>query len=79
MDLFSSVVFCLLVFVLVCGLVGMFVVRNIEKKEWNNGVCPKCGNDFKLIDGDSQGGRMYRCDNWHACCVSYNVDKRKNK
>ena len=54
---------------------GCIYIRNSEKKRWNNGICPECGLKWMHFDTDSQGGRMYRCDNWHRCDVSYNVDK----
>ena len=56
---------------------GMIYARYSEKKNWNNGVCSKCGKPWMYFDIDSQGGRMYRCENWHYCDISYNVDKRK--
>lgn len=54
---------------------GCIHVRNLEKKRWNHGYCPECGLKWIHYDTDSQGGRMYRCDNWHGCDVSYNIDK----
>lgn len=58
---------------------GFTYVRYSEKKDWNNGICPHCGKPWIHFDTDSQGGRMYRCENWHSCDISYNVDKRKRK
>ena len=64
-----------LIYILIQIIVGVILIRRYEKKEWNNGICPKCGEEWKLFDVDSQGGRMYRCDNWHYCDVSYSIDK----
>ena len=61
--------------IIISIIIGAISMRRYEKKEWNNGVCSKCGDKWRLFDIDSQGGRMYRCDNWHYCDVSYNVDK----
>ena len=53
-----------------------------EHKDFNNGICPRCGGKLHLFDIDSQGGRGYCC---HKCpyftWISYNcVDKNyKNK
>lgn len=55
--------------------IGIVWARKQEKKNWNNGVCPYCGKPWMHYDTDSQGGRMYRCENWHSCDVSYRVDK----
>lgn len=46
-----------------------------DKKEWNNGKCPLCGNQYELFDMDSQGGRGYVCRNCKKYIwISYNVD-----
>ena len=56
---------------LVIAIIGIIVaysatvVKEIkeEKKEFNNGFCPKCGNAFKLLFVDSYDGkRIYGCD-----------------
>ena len=56
------------------GAVGLALVPCIvhsiheikqEKKEFNDGFCPKCGNAFKLLFVDSvDGKRIYGC---HKC------------
>lgn len=56
---------------------GILYGIHIEKKGFNNGICPKCGKKLKWFDSDSQGGRGYCC---HDCryftWVSYDlVDK----
>ena len=65
----------ILIYILIQIIIGAILMRRYEKKQWNNGVCSKCGDKWRLIDIDSHGGRMYKCDNWHYCDVSYNVDK----
>ena len=69
--LLNSFLICILIQI----IIGVVLIRRYEKKEWNNGICPKCGDKWRLFDIDSQGGRMYRCNNWHFCNVSCNVDK----
>lgn len=32
-----------------------------EKKDFNNGICPKCGNPLIHFDTDSQGGQGWCC------------------
>jgi ssDNA-binding Zn-finger/Zn-ribbon topoisomerase 1 len=54
-----------------------------DKRNYNKGVCPKCGKPLKCIDMDSQGGRWYACaDRYdkespcdYDCWISYDVDK----
>ena len=70
-----AIVFCIAVVVFL--VFGMIYGRYSEKKDWNKGICPQCGKPWIRFDTDSQGGRMYRCENWHYCNISYNVDKRK--
>ncbi len=55
--------------------IGPVLVRHKEKKKWNKGICPICGKPWMHYDTDSHSGRMYRCENWHSCDVSYRVDK----
>lgn len=55
---------------------------NEERKDFNNGVCPKCGKQLRCFDMDSQGGRGYSCDKCdYTTWVSYNrVDRNyRNK
>lgn len=55
---------------------------NEERKDFNNGVCPKCGKQLRCFDMDSQGGRGYTCDKCdYTTWVSYNrVDRNyRNK
>ena len=69
--------FCVMLFtiLIICGIILYGI--HIEKKDFNSGICPKCGKKLKWFDTDSQGGRGYCC---HDCryfiWVSYNcVDK----
>lgn len=62
--------------VILAVVFGMVITRNNEKKEYNNGICTKCGNKLRLFDKDSQGGRGYQCEKCgRIIWVSYNVDK----
>ena len=59
---------------------GMNIARNNEKKEYNDGICTKCGNKLRLFDIDSQGGRGYHCSKCgRFIWVSYNVDKSRKE
>lgn len=67
----------LLIFLLIFLLIMPFYAIHCEKKDFNNGICPKCGNKLYHFDTDSQGGRGYCC---HKCpyftWISWNcVDK----
>lgn len=58
------------------------ITRSAEKREYNNGMCPKCGSRLVLTDMDSQGGRWYTCSHRYDktdpcdydCWISYDVD-----
>lgn len=52
-----------------------------ERRNFNNGICPKCGEKLICFDVDSQGGRGYKCNKCHyVTWVSYKtVDKNYNK
>lgn len=69
---------------LLIGIVlGLFILilafaRLREKKSWNYGYCPDCGNEWQHFDNDSQGGRGYKCTSCGKhIWISYNVDKLK--
>jgi predicted amidophosphoribosyltransferase len=66
--------------VLVLLAVCMFFARAAEKRDYNDGICPVCGEELRHFDNDSQGGRGYCCDscNYHTW-VSYNVDNKRGE
>lgn len=41
--------------------VGIILGIHSDKKDFNNGICPRCGAPLKHFDTDSQGGRGYNC------------------
>lgn len=61
--------------------IGLSIIK--EKREFNNGICPICGQKLKHFDNDSQGGRGYCCPSIkhkYYTWVSYNfIDKNFNK
>ncbi len=67
----------LLILFIIFVICGISFAIYIEKKDFNNGKCPKCGKQLKLFDVDSQGGRGYCCyDCRYYAWISYNcVDK----
>ena len=48
--------------ILLFVLVG-YLARKAERKAYNNGICPKCYGKLIQFDTDSQGGRMFKCEN----------------
>ena len=77
-----SIVHCIL-FSLIILLIITFPIIAIhsEWKQFNNGICPKCGTRLEYFDSDSQGGRGYLCEkcDYHTW-VSWNtVDKKYRK
>lgn len=71
----------ILILVIVIGSVmgiGYFVSEIFgEKEEYNNGICPKCGNKLNFFSMDSHGGRGYRCPDcqYYAWITHRWVDK----
>lgn len=51
-------------------LIGVVLCIILEYKDYNKGVCHKCGKEWKLYDIDSQGGRMYCC---HDCDTYFSI------
>ena len=68
-------IICVLTILALGGITGYI----LEKKAFNNGICPKCGNHMRMFDEDSQGGRGYECNECdYGCWVSYDsIDKRR--
>jgi len=59
----------------------MLSCRKSERKSWNNGICPKCGENLTHFDTDSQGGEGWGCDKCnYITWVSYKkyVYKKNN-
>lgn len=74
-------VLCVFLIILIITLllftnIGIF----LESRDFNHGICRRCGDKLRCFDMDSQGGRLYTCDScdyWTS--VSYNcVDRRKS-
>lgn len=66
---------------LITSLIVIFVlaiyVAYSEYKNFNKGLCPKCGKKLECVNIDSHGGRGYMCKKcYYYTWVSYNfVDK----
>lgn len=73
-----DIIVCIIIAIVgICILCGILYGIKVERKKFNNGVCPKCGKQLKHFDTDSQGGRGYCCNDCHYFTwVSYDcVDK----
>lgn len=59
-------------------IIGVITAIYLEIKDYNKGICPKCGAPLRNFDCDSQGGRGYVCDKCnYSTWVSYwFVDKK---
>ena len=53
----------LLVLLIVGIVLGCIWCYFREKKDFNNGICPRCGKPLRHFDDDSQGGQGWYCDN----------------
>lgn len=51
------------------------VIKSIEKKDWNKGKCPICGEKWRLREIDADGRRLYKCKNNHKCEITHHIDK----
>ena len=67
------IIFVILLLVFsICTIIGIM----LEKRGFNNGICPRCNKRLRNFDIDSQGGRGYICDCGYHTWISYNcVDK----
>jgi DNA-directed RNA polymerase subunit RPC12/RpoP len=68
--------------VMIFMIFGCIKTAHQERRDWNNGYCPKCGKKLVHFDTDSQGGHGWQCpDCGNFVWVSYKrfVYKRKDK
>ena len=45
------------------GAIPVFILQ--DKKAWNKGICRKCGGMLYHADTDSQGGKLWCCEQCH--------------
>ena len=45
------------------GMIPVFILQ--DRKIWNKGVCRKCGGKLKHTQTDSQGGKLWVCEQCH--------------
>ena len=51
---------------------GMFIAASLEKRDYNNGICPKCGHPLRHFDDCFCGDNLWTCDNCdYFTSVSY--------
>ena len=78
-------IFTCIILVALGLFLGIGILRTIinEKRGFNNGICPICGEKLKHFDTDSQGGRGYCClskKHLYFTWVSYRfIDKNFGK
>lgn len=48
----------ILIYIIIC-----FIAYFVEKRNFNNGICPKCGNPLKHFDDCFCGDQGWTCDN----------------
>jgi len=49
------------------GVMGFMIAGAVwqcfnERRDWNDGICPRCLTPWRSFDVDSQGGRGYNCE-----------------
>lgn len=75
----SHSLIALIVLIFTC-ILFISIGLHIERKNFNNGICPKCGGQLELFDIDSHGERGYKCGSCekYQTWVSYHtVDWKK--
>ena len=60
----NNIIITILIIIIVLIIILPFYSIYSEKKDFNKGICPRCGGKLHLFDTDSQGGRGYCC---HKC------------
>ena len=68
--------------IIMAGIMALIIIaaiisRNIEKREWNNGICKKTYIKWRNFGMDSSGARGYTDDMGNYCWISWNIDKKQ--
>lgn len=59
-----DIILIILCTLIIACVVGGVIWANIrERKDFNHGICPRCGQPLRCFDKDSQGGYLWTCDN----------------
>ena len=58
-------------------VVCLYIFRRIERRQWNNGFCDRCGTAFTFWHTEPfEGDRVYNCENCRKqISLTYSVDK----
>lgn len=57
---------------IVAIICGGIITAHHERRDWNNGICPKCGKKLVYFGTDSQGGHGWCCpDCYHFVWGSF--------
>lgn len=82
-EIFTTIMLIIGCSVILLSIIMVPFVIKKEKKGFNNGFCPICGEKLEQFDIDSHGSRGYCCRNpkhHYYTWVSYNcVDKNFKK
>lgn len=79
MELVLGVIFAFVLIALITTVISLLGIM-LEKKGYNNGRCPRCGDPLDYFDTDSQGGRGYYCDYCgYTTWVSYRIVDKHHK
>ena len=72
-----NILFYILMTIMVIVFISMGIfTRMREKKDFNGGICPRCGSRLKNFDMASDGSRGYDCPKCgYTTWCSYDVDK----
>lgn len=54
-------------------IVLCFIFSKLEKRKWNNGICPQCGKPWRYKSRNKKE-RIYMCDNSHYCYIRCGQD-----
>ena len=65
-------------YVMLCSMlvccIGLLLAIQCERREWNNGICRKNGQPWRLFGVGMNGDREYEAGR-QICFISYPVDK----
>mgnify|MGYP003296790795 CR=1 FL=1 len=66
---------------IVLGMIMVAIAIHMERKDYNNGKCPRCGQSLEFRYTDSHGDRCYWCNGcgYHTWVSYSSVDLKKRR
>ncbi len=70
------IMFYMVAVFIIIYIILYLVLMYVGIKEWNKGVCPKCGKPWAFYYSSNNGDVTYVCEKGHICNISNKIINR---